>query len=203
VHRAQNVFALWEAWEDEAGAAQEVPYWAVPWPGAILLGRFLLAHPEHVRGKQVLDLGCGGAAAAIAACCAGAARVTANDTDPVALYLAGRNASANQVTLGFDARDLAEPGLAVETEVVLAADLFYERGPAARMLCCLREAAARGILVLVADAGRPFAPRSGLELLATAVVPVDDDLEGTSTRNVRVLRLLAGTDDHAVPNLSP
>jgi predicted nicotinamide N-methyase len=191
VHRAHDVFALWKAWEQEAGATQDVPYWAVPWPGAIVLSRFVLAHPELVQGRQVIDLGCGGAVAAIAAGLAGAAEVTANDTDLVALHLAGLNAAANQVTLSFDARDLSRAGLRPETQVVLAADLFYERGPATRLLRCLREAAARGVLVLVADAGRPFAPRTGIEVLSTATVAVDDDLEGVSTRTVRVLRLVA------------
>lgn len=192
VHRARDVFGLWDAWEREAGARQNVPYWAVPWPGAVVLSRFLLAHPDRVRGKTVLELGCGGAAAALAACRAGALRVTANDTDPAALHVAARNAAANGLALAFEAEDLTRARALPEADVVLAADLFYERGPAQRLLRCLREAAARGVLVLMADGGRPFAPEGGLEPLETATVAVDDDLEGVGTRTVRVARLLAG-----------
>jgi len=184
------VFALWEAWEHEAGRIQEVPYWAVPWPGAVVLSRFVLDHPEHVQGRAVVDLGCGGAAVGIAACLAGATHVTANDTDPVALHLATRNALANGVSLDLDRRDLGQAGPDAGTQVVLAADLFYERGPTRHLLQRLREAVGHGVLVLVADGGRPFAPRSGVEPLAAATVAVDDDLEGASTRSVRVLRLL-------------
>jgi len=191
VHRAVNVFALWEAWEKESGSVRDVPYWAVPWPAAIAFCRLLAARPEYVRGKQVVEVGSGGAAAAIAACLARAARVTANDIDPVALHVASRNAAANGVTLIPDARDLAQTGLDTATQVVLVADLFYERAPAARMLECLRTAAAAGVQVLVADAGRPFAPHTGVDLLASESVNVDDDLEGTAVRNVHILRLLA------------
>jgi len=190
VHTTPNIFALWQAWERETRAAQDVPYWALPWPAAIAICRFLNAHPEHVAGKRVLEIGCGGAAAGIAAALAGAAQVTANDTDPVALHVARRNAAANGVTLTIDSRDVTTTGMDSDAEVVLVADLFYERAPAARLLTCLREAVAKGVCVLVADAGRPFAPHTGAEVLAVETVPVDDDLEGTARRTVHILRLL-------------
>jgi predicted nicotinamide N-methyase len=162
----------------------------VPWPAAVVLSRVLLAQPEHVRGRRVLDLGCGGAAAGLAAALAGAARVTANDTDPVALHLAQRNARANGVTLALDARDLSQADTNPEAEVVLVGDLFYERGPSTRLLQTLRAWVGRGALVLVADAGRPFAPRTGVEPVAVATVTVNPDLEGVQTRTVQILRLL-------------
>lgn len=191
VHLARDVFALWEAWEQESGSARDVPYWALPWPAAIAFCRLLAAQPDRVRGKRVVEVGCGGAAAAIAACLAGATQVTANDTDPVALHIARRNAAANGVSLALDGRDLSATGVDATIEVALVADLFYERGPAARMLGCLREAAGRGTDVLVADAGRPFAPHADVEVLAVETVAVDDDLEGTARRTVHILRLLA------------
>lgn len=190
VHHSADVFALWQAWEEEAGSRQGVPYWAVPWPAAIAFSRLLAADPARVRGRVVLEIGCGGAAAAIAASRAGAARVIANDTDPAALHVARLNAAANGVALEFDDRDQAATGLDESAAVILVADLFYERGPAARMIEQLRRAAGRGVEVLVADAGRPFAPHTGVTLLATEEVPVNDGLEGTSQRTVRLLRLL-------------
>jgi hypothetical protein len=44
-------------------------------------------------------------------------------------------------------------------------------------------------LVLVADAGPPFAPTSGVALLAEERVEVDRELEGVGERNVRILAL--------------
>jgi predicted nicotinamide N-methyase len=191
LHLAADVFALWEAWERETNAVQPVPYWAVPWPAAVVLCRVLLANPAYVHGKRVLDLGCGGAAAGLAAARAGAAQVTANDIDPVALHLAHCNAQANGLSLTLDPNDLTQPGAELPAEVVLVGDLFYEREPARRLLLTLRAWVERGVLVLVADAGRPFAPQAGVEPVAVATVTVNPDLEGVPTRTVRLLRLLA------------
>jgi predicted nicotinamide N-methyase len=192
VHLAPDVFALWEAWEHETGAVQPVPYWAVPWPAAVVLSRVVLARPEIVRGRRVVDLGCGGAAGGLAAARAGAARVTANDVDPVALHVARLNAAANGLLLVPDLRDLTQTGATLDADVILVGDLFYERGPAARLERQLRAWAAHGLTVLVADAGRPFAPRTGVEAVATATVAANADLEGVATRCVRVGRLLPG-----------
>src|SRR4030042_7072536 len=64
---SQEVFVLWEAWEKEAGQQCPVPFWAVVWPAARVLARFLLAQPDLGRGREVIEIGCGGAAASIAA----------------------------------------------------------------------------------------------------------------------------------------
>ena len=36
-HHAPDVFALWQAWEEECGAPQAVPFWATVWPAGQLL----------------------------------------------------------------------------------------------------------------------------------------------------------------------
>src|ERR671935_2967333 len=37
-HHAPDVFALWQAWEEECGAPQAVPFWATVWPAGPVLG---------------------------------------------------------------------------------------------------------------------------------------------------------------------
>jgi Ribosomal protein L11 methyltransferase (PrmA) len=98
-HHAPDVFALWQAWEEECGVPQAVPFWATVWPAGQLLARVVQAEPAWVRGQTVLDLGCGSGVAGIAALSAGAARVMAHDIDPVALAIAAQNARANAVEL--------------------------------------------------------------------------------------------------------
>ena len=98
-HHAPDVFALWQAWEEEGGAPQTVPFWATVWPAGQLLARVVQAEPAWVRGQTVLDLGCGSGVAGIAALDAGAARVVAHDIDPVALAIAAQHARANAVAL--------------------------------------------------------------------------------------------------------
>lgn len=186
-HYSDNLYDLWKAWEDETGGTREIPYWSVVWPGAAVMAVHIIQGSIEVRGKSVLDLGCGGAVAGIAAALGGAREVLANDIDPVAIHLAGLNAAANGVELAFDQRDLSVEGFPPSVELILVADMFYEKVPSERMLPRLAEARSRGVRVLLADGGRSFAPREGVEVLAEHTVDVHDELEGRPQRHVRLL----------------
>lgn len=188
--QAQDVFDLWQAWERESGAKQDIPYWATVWPAARLMAANLGAHPEWAEGKAVVDFGCGGGVAGLAAAKAGAKRVIANDIDPAALAMAERNAALNGLILETEESNLLERSPDPEWDMILVADLFYEKSVADPMLAWLRRAMAQGARVLIADASRPFAPQSGIRVLAEAAYPTDMDLEGSTERKVRLLELL-------------
>ena len=47
-HYAPDVFALWQAWEEECGAPQAVPFWAAVWPAGQLLARVVQAELARV-----------------------------------------------------------------------------------------------------------------------------------------------------------
>src|SRR5262249_20369560 len=96
-HHAPDVMALWQAWEEEYGAPQDVPFWATVWPAGQLLARVVQAEPHWVRGQTVLDLGCGSGGAGIAALYAGGTRGVAHGLDPGALAIAAQNAQADAV----------------------------------------------------------------------------------------------------------
>jgi predicted nicotinamide N-methyase len=187
-HQAADVFALWLAWEAECGARCDPPFWATVWPAARVLAGYLLAQPDRVAGRTVLDLGCGGAVAGIAAAKAGASAVVANDIDPAALCVAELNAAANGVRLSLAPGDLTTTAAARE-DVILVADLFYERDPSMQLLGWLHASAARGTRVLVADGGRPFSPGTPLVDVHQDTVAVSKDLEGTATRIVHIREL--------------
>ncbi len=188
-HQSADVFELWRRWEAECGRRCGVPFWAVVWPGAAMIARHVLRHPAAVAARRVLDLGCGGAIAAIAALRAGAASAIANDVDAAALHVARLNAAANHVVLECRGDDLLASGFP-PVDVVLVGDMFYEKVQAESTLARLRLAHSSGTMVLIADAGRPFAPRAGVELLACERVPVSWDLEGVREREVRLLSLV-------------
>lgn len=76
-----------------------------PDPASINLLRYMFC----VRGKSVLDLGCGTGLLAIAAARLGAAEVWATDVSPVAVDCARRNAERNGVDLTAKVGDLFEP----------------------------------------------------------------------------------------------
>lgn len=191
-HQSAGVFALWDAWERASGRRQDVPFWAVVWPAARVLARWILDHPEAVRGARVLDFGCGGAVVGIAAACVGASHVVANDIDAVALGVAGRNAAANGVQIELGADDFLAPAPSASPGafgVAFVADLFYEKDQAARTLRLLAALRGQGARVIVADGGRPFAPARGVVVLAQERVEVDRELEGVGQRTVRILEL--------------
>jgi predicted nicotinamide N-methyase len=188
-HHAPDVFALWQAWEEECGAPQAVPFWATVWPAGQLLARIVQAEPAWVRGQTVLDLGCGSGLAGIAALDAGATQVVAHDSDPVALTIAAKNATANGVHLRLHGAPLLPGPCPAGITCILVGDLFYERAAAVALETWLRTARRRGIQVLIADASRPFTPTAGVRCLREERLATDWAWEGTDTRTVRLLTL--------------
>ena len=74
-------------------------------------------------------------------------------------------------------------------DVVLVGDLWYEPELAGRMEPWLRSLAGRGALVLTGDLGRAHLPARGLETLGAYEVPTTVDLEHTTRKTARVLRV--------------
>ncbi len=123
------------------------PYWSLCWASGQVLARWLLDHPEHVRGRVVLDFGAGSGVVAVAAARAGAARVFACDHDPWSRRACELNATENGVT----AESLAHLDDApVAPDLIVAADILYDRGN----LPLLAELAASSA-VLLADSRIP------------------------------------------------
>ncbi|MDR0341649.1 MAG: 50S ribosomal protein L11 methyltransferase [Nocardiopsaceae bacterium] len=71
--------------------------------------------------------------------------------------------------------------------LVLAADAWYERELADRLLCFLERARNGGADVLVADPGRAYLPRDRFTRLATYRVPGTGALEDSDTKTASVL----------------
>jgi predicted nicotinamide N-methyase len=191
VFQATEITPLWQATEQTlASHGLPPPFWAFAWPGSQALARLILDRPELVRGRGVLDFGAGNGLAAIAAARVGAAPVVANDLDRVAALAQHLNARANRVALrsligDVVGRDL--PG----TGVVLAGDVCYEGPASRRIVAWLRERAAAGALVLLADPGRTYRPTDGLTELARYTVPTTRELEDGDSRETSVWRVSA------------
>lgn len=169
LHLATDLDELWAEQERRLGRhGLAPPFWGVAWPGGQALARHLLDAPGAVAGRSVLDIGSGSGLVAIAAAKAGA-RVQAADTDAFALEAVRANARLNRVALATLGEDLV--GTPSRWDVVLAADLWYERFFAGRLSAWLREIAAEGTRVLLGDRGRAFFPREGLVELQRYQVP--------------------------------
>lgn len=189
LHLAAVATDLWEATEATLQrTGLPPPYWAFAWPGGQALARHLLDNPKTARGNRVLDFAAGCGVAALAAARTGATHVSASEIDAFARAAMALNADANGLTLDILERDvLAAPAEA--WDLILAGDVFYEKPMADRVWPWLKNAAARGIAVLVADPGRAYLPKDGLVEIARYTVPTTLDLEDRTERVTRVLRV--------------
>ncbi|MBE2250338.1 MAG: methyltransferase [Myxococcus sp.] len=190
LHLLPPTHPLWTATPEEARAhGLEQPYWAFAWPGGQALARWVLDHPEAVRGKPVLDVGSGGALEGLAALRAGALSVTCADVDPVANVCARLNAAANGVTIETLTDDLlSRPAGAVACAVVLVGDLTFDEAITARLVPWLRAHRALGREVLVGDAGRVGLP-ADFVAVGEHAAPFDGDPRGSVDWRVAVRRL--------------
>jgi len=188
LYLADEVFGLWEEVERESGRqGTPPPFWAFAWPGGQALARYLLERPELVARRSVLDIGSGSGLAAIAAARAGSSAVAASEIDSLAAAAITLNAGANNaaVTVTGDVLDGDGEG----ADVVLAADIWYDRSLAGRALGLLRRARRRGADVLVGDIGRSFLPLAMLSELAAYDVPVVAELEDAAVKRAMIFAL--------------
>jgi predicted nicotinamide N-methyase len=186
VYQARDLYELWAAAEKLAGGVLGPPFWAVPWPAGVAIARVLLDAPVWARGRRVLDVGVGGGVVAIAAAMVGASTSVGVDVDPWALRVARLAARANRVTIRLVARDLSEEDPDEPPDLILAADLEYEKGRAPLIRARLDALVATGAVLLAADAGRTFFKTEGLRPVASFDVPVSKAVEGASVRHARV-----------------
>lgn len=100
------------------------PYWTFCWASGQVLARWLLDHPQQVRGRTLVDVGPGSGVVALAAALAGAGRVIACDIDPQALLAVQLNAAALglAVELSCDLEDCLR-----QADILTAADILYDR----------------------------------------------------------------------------
>jgi predicted nicotinamide N-methyase len=171
---------------------ERLPYWADLWPSARVLAASLLG--EHGAGRRLLEMGCGVGLATVAAMRAGF-DVTATDYYDDALH----------VTRGNAARNLGrEPHVRLVNwrewpddlgtfDVVMAADVLYEKEYASLVTACIARALAPDGVALVADPGRLALPafresviEHGLEITSVTKVPFE---EGAVKQEVQVMRI--------------
>lgn len=185
LHLADKVIPVWENSEREAP-----PFWAFAWPGGQALARYIVEHPDIVSGRRVLDLASGCGVVAIAAARSGAAKVIANEIDPLAVAAIRLNASANDAEIEIHEGDLLDSR---PEGVILAGDVFYSREMSERILSFLERSP--GIPVWVGDPSRAYAPKSGFVQVAEYDVPVNVDVESTNVKRTAILRACGACEE--------
>ena len=189
LYTADELTPIWEATEkDLAEANVAPPFWAFPWAGGQALSRYVLDHPEIVRGKLVLDLASGSGLVAVAAALAGAAEVVANDIDPMCEAAIALNADLNGVSISWLGGNLLD-GDPPDYDVILAADVFYEQTPARMFRAMLERCHANGSVVLAGDPGRTYFPRDAFRQVADYAVETTTEIENHPVKSARVWTL--------------
>jgi predicted nicotinamide N-methyase len=189
LHLAHEAVPLWEKTEEQLGEmGLPPPFWAFAWAGGQALARYVLDHPECVRGKRVVDIASGSGLVAIAAKQAGAKFVLAADIDEFSVAAIGLNATLNAVDILSTSNDLLlQP--AHNCDVILVGDLFYEKSIAGRLYAWLRAAKENGIDSFIGDPGRSYLPKEKLTKVAEYNVPVTRDLEDAEIKRTAVWQL--------------
>jgi predicted nicotinamide N-methyase len=190
LHLASEITPIWqatEAWLAEQNI--EPPFWAFAWPGGQALARAVLDDPKLVAGKRVLDFAAGCGIAAIAAMQAGAVLAEAAEIDPLALAAVRLNAALNGVAVATPPGDVV--GAPCRWDVIFAGDVCYEAPMTGHILPWLRGLVAAGAEVLIADPGRAYLPKAGLDPIARYSVPTTRELEDREVREVTIHRLRA------------
>lgn len=190
LHVADEATELWQRTEDEL---QEIglppPFWAFAWAGGQALARYILDNPDRVAGRRVVDFASGSGLCAIAARMAGARHVVASDLDSFAVAAIGMNATLNGFPGEIEATATDLLGASCQADLVLAADVFYERDLAGSVTRWLSRLQDEGCEVLIGDPGRTYLPKDRLDCLATYTVPVMRSLEDAEVKRSHVWRL--------------
>jgi predicted nicotinamide N-methyase len=174
--------------ENDFDRDERLPYWAELWPSALALARHL--SERDLGGKRAIELGCGVGLPTILALAQGA-DVLATDHYEAALDFTAYNSRTNlnqepRVSV-LDWRESDIEGIGT-FDLVLAADVLYERKSAAALANLVPKLFAPGGEAIFADPRRDEAP-SFLEAMERHGF-VDAKEEVTVERSTRVVKVL-------------
>jgi len=141
--------------EDAFSDDEFLPYWAERWPSGIALAEQVSTRHD-LRGRRVLEIGCGLGLPSLVAARLGA-DVVATDWSADAIALLERNASRNGLRVTAVPADWRDTDAIVSLgpfDLVVAADVLYEERNAAPIITLL---ATLGAPATIADPGRRHA----------------------------------------------
>ena len=130
-----------------------LPYWAELWDSAIGVGHWLAARRARVESRSVLDLGCGMGLAGTVAAALGA-RVLFADLETPALLVARLNSLPWRRRVRTRKLDWRTDRLGERFDLILGADILYERKQWDHLEPFWRAHLAPGGAVLLGEPGR-------------------------------------------------
>jgi predicted nicotinamide N-methyase len=158
IQRVKNIDKLLDAIsEEEFKKDERLPYWADIWPSAISLSEYVLENQNVFKGKKILELGCGLGLVGITVTAIGG-DVLFTDYDPHALRFTQTNFKRNfSRPASVQLLDWRNPGHSESFDVILAADILYEKRWLGPVLNILDKKLAMHGIAYVADPDRTVA----------------------------------------------
>ena len=158
IQRVKNVDKLLDAIsEEEFKKDERLPYWADIWPSAIALSEYVLENQKVFKGKKILELGCGLGLVGITVTAIGG-DVLFTDYDPHALRFTQTNFKRNfSRPASVQLLDWRNPGNSESFDIILAADILYEKRWLGPVLNILDKKLAMHGIAYIADPDRTVA----------------------------------------------
>jgi predicted nicotinamide N-methyase len=128
IRRVQNIDNLLDAIsEEEFNQDERMPYWADIWPSSIALSEYVLENQNEFTGKKILELGCGLGLVGIVLTSIGC-DVLFTDYDFHALRFTQENFYRNfERPASVQLLDWRDPGKSQNFDIIVAADIIYEK----------------------------------------------------------------------------
>ncbi|XP_014610438.1 PREDICTED: protein N-lysine methyltransferase METTL20-like isoform X1 [Polistes canadensis] len=174
------------------------PFWSIYWPGGQGLVKFIFDEQTNIfthskKDINVLDLGTGCGATAIAAKLLGIRNVMANDIDKVACIATLMNATLNGVDVQVSWDNLLDRPLEKSYDVIFIGDLLYEEELTETLIPWLLDVAKKGTRIFLGDPGRHGLTdklKQNLKLLRQYELPENTRKENNGYRDVYVWQFI-------------
>ena len=135
------------------------PYFGILWPAAEALSQYLCEHPDIVKNKKVLELGCGLGLPSLVASHLGA-EVLATDFHPDVESYFLRNCRHSSIKCSYERLNWREEGKELGLfDIVMGSDILYESKHASEVALGLIKFLKPGGTILLADPGRNYLQR--------------------------------------------
>jgi predicted nicotinamide N-methyase len=198
INRATNVDELIEAFfaldeNDAAYQDEQIPYWADLWHSAVALGEFLVKEKLIQKGMKVTEIGCGLGFTGIVASKLGA-KVIFTDYIQAAVDFAEENWQLNEANPAhFETMDWRNPNPNFTADLILAADVAYEKDAYPPLLKTFKALCQQGNMILLSDPNRqhtrPFMQRLEKEGFLVSEYSMEQKLDD-STVQVNIFKLI-------------